>query len=221
MKQNDFDRNKNYYKELYDLHDSLQTAVTEFDTNLIKGCISDTIESIKENGNDENKADMARFIIETSCEEILNERILLFDHDMVFGDMNYNLGCYDSDTKSYNKYTAYFKFFNHKNENIAPKVARITFLNPSYIHHRDPYGKKEWELSKDERKDLNKILHKSIYGQTVWYWLTYEFYVMTGLDFDFGTNVPDYTTINKNVDKEFTKNDNTGIKDFRRGNRRK
>lgn len=218
MKQNDFDRNKNYYKELYDLHDSLQTAVTEFDTNLIKGCISDTIESIKENGNDENKADMTRFIIETSSVETLNERAL-FNQKTIFGNLNYSLGCFDSETESYNKYTAYFKFFNHRNEKIAPKVARITFLNPSYIHHIDPFGKEEWELNKDEKKDLNKILHKSIYGQTVWYWLTYEFYVMTGLDFDFGTTVPDYTTIRKNVDKEFSKNDNTNIKSFRRGNK--
>ena len=80
--------------------------------------------------------------------------------DYLKKNQNYLLGCYDDPGQSYSKYSAYFKFFNHKSFNSATKVARITFLNPSYIHHKDPYGKQEWELNNEERKDLNEILHK-------------------------------------------------------------
>ena len=229
----DFDKTRNYYKELFDLDSAESISITESESNLIKNCREEMIKDIVECGSEDNKKDLIYYLIESERLPILlKENGIILERGLPFredeylkSNEQYSLGCFNDGNREFGKHSAYFKFYNNRDVSRATKVARITFLNPSYIHHRDPQGKAPWELDVDERKDLNNILHRIVYGESVWYWLTYEFYILTGLEFDFGTTIPDYNYIRENVDKELTKKDaadkTTVLKTTRRNRRRK
>lgn len=222
------------YKNLYALDSEELNATSINEASIAKLKRKEIIDKINENGSEEDKRDLTYYLLETGKESIKEdgsyviavlERTLQFKNNLYLGpNDNYQFGCFDEPGFSYGKYNAYFKVFNDKSVLSAKKCARITFLNPSYIHHpHDPLGKKEWFLFLNDRemKDIDRILHTYVYGHSVWYWLTYEFYVMSGIDFEYEEkDIPSYRSIKRNVDKGLNKNDNTNVKDSSRNNRR-
>ncbi len=56
----------------------------------------------------------------------------------------------------------YFKVINSKSWPSATKVARISFLEPKFIEHVYPRGKKKWNLDEDDILRLKNILMKPL-----------------------------------------------------------
>lgn len=57
----------------------------------------------------------------------------------------------------------YFKFYNNASFDKASKIARISFLEPKYIHHKNARGHfDDWVLNSKERKLLVELLTKKV-----------------------------------------------------------
>lgn len=54
----------------------------------------------------------------------------------------------------------YFKVYNNTSHQKANKIARISFLTPKYIEHRDESGKQPWKLNSSDRKKVCNYLNK-------------------------------------------------------------
>ena len=54
----------------------------------------------------------------------------------------------------------YFKVYDNITHGKATHIARISFLEPRYIIHRDEAGKQQWKLSSAEKKKMIKYLQK-------------------------------------------------------------
>ena len=55
----------------------------------------------------------------------------------------------------------YFKVYDNISHNKATHIARISFLEPRYIRHRDEAGKQPWKLSSSEKKKMLNYLKGS------------------------------------------------------------
>jgi hypothetical protein len=64
--------------------------------------------------------------------------------------------CIIVNRKEFRKGNPYFKVFNHNSYVRATKVARISFLEPKYIIHKD--RKENWILNGDEKEQLIDLL---------------------------------------------------------------
>lgn len=64
----------------------------------------------------------------------------------------------------------YFKVVDNINYNKAKRVARISFLHPEYIIHKNTDGKTNWTLNNKEKKQFKALLEKVVdrAGHTVW-----------------------------------------------------
>lgn len=107
-----------------------------------------------------------------------------------------SIGCFNDENRNYSVDTAYFKFFNSSNYTKATKLARITLLNPTYVYHRNPKNVSNWDLNHGELELLNTLMNLNIRGESVWFWLCYEFNRETGNNFEFGNKIPDFSKIN-------------------------
>lgn len=125
----------------------------------------------------------------------LDERAVLYDQTE-----NVTLGAYNDENRNYTIYTAYFKYFNSKVYASATKLARITILNPTYIigHKNSGTKAEEWFLKSGERKYLDKLMHSTTKnGKNVWLAVCEEFNIETGLNLNFGTQIPDFREIKR------------------------
>ena len=55
----------------------------------------------------------------------------------------------------------YFKVYDSISHKKATHIARISFLEPRYILHKDETGKQPWKLSSSEKKKMLNYLNKS------------------------------------------------------------
>lgn len=69
----------------------------------------------------------------------------------------------------------YFKAYNNKSVGKASSIARISFLAPKYIFHRNSDGKSNWILSSKERKQMVEYLNKksAFFNVTSWQYAMY------------------------------------------------
>ncbi len=64
----------------------------------------------------------------------------------------------------------YFKVVDNINYNKAKRIARISFLHPEYIIHKNTDEKTNWTLNNKEKKQFKALLEKvvDIGGVTAW-----------------------------------------------------
>ncbi len=70
----------------------------------------------------------------------------------------------------------YFKVYNNISHRIATEIARISFLEPRYIVHRDEAGKQPWKLNSSEKKKMINFLSKKsgFLNLTFWQYTMYH-----------------------------------------------
>ena len=95
-----------------------------------------------------------------------------------------------------NKDKIYFQIYDNIDMSKAKRLARISMLNPEYIHCND-CSKEEWILSEEEKDKFIPIIQsrweniKRIFTKEVKYEPSYEEYV----NWILGLPMPDYTKL--------------------------
>ena len=200
-------------KKLYNILENLSTSnIYEFEklvkSNQKSGNLSDKLASeayITIDKIMKDISDSAKIKISNNC--IIIENILPITEGMVANSknitnvnnkINFMIGCYDDDKRSYSKETAYFKFLDGYSWDKAKRLARITIYNPTYIIHKSNDGKEQWILNSKERKLLDNIMHsRTKDGISVWHNVCEEFNSVAKLSINFGNEIPNFNTINK------------------------
>ena len=64
----------------------------------------------------------------------------------------------------------YFKVVNHNSFVKAEKIARISFLKPEYIIHKNRDGKADWHLNSQEKRHMIELLHQksAVLNYSIW-----------------------------------------------------
>lgn len=69
----------------------------------------------------------------------------------------------------------YFKVYDNISHTKATHIARISFLEPRYVSHRDEAGKQPWKLNSSEKKKMVAYLNQKsgIVKTTNWIYCMY------------------------------------------------
>lgn len=78
--------------------------------------------------------------------------------------------------------TPYFKVVNHSSFVKATKIARISFLRPEYIIHKNRDGKENWVLNSKEKKHLIDLLHRKsdVLDYSIWQYTIAQYNMENG-----------------------------------------
>ena len=68
--------------------------------------------------------------------------------------------CIVVNRSEFRKGNPYFKVVNHNSFVKAEKIARISFLKPEYIIHKNRDGKTNWVLNNQEKRHMIELLHQ-------------------------------------------------------------
>lgn len=82
----------------------------------------------------------------------------------------------------------YFKVYDNISHPKAKHIARISFLEPRYIVHKEEAGKQTWRLNSSERKKMISYLNKKspFFGISFFQYAMYNWNLEYGfLDIDF------------------------------------
>lgn len=95
----------------------------------------------------------------------------------------------------------YFKVYDNITHSKSTHIARISFLKPNYIIHRDEAGKQPWKLNSSEKKKMVKYLEKksgffkmSLFQYSMYLWNNeYGFFDEIDLNDDFENTMIAYS----------------------------
>ena len=95
--------------------------------------------------------------------EILDEKlypVCLDEMATIIADTKDGGMCIVVNANETRKGMPYFKVVNHNSFRKAEKIARISFLKPEYIIHKNRDGKTNWVLNNQEKRHMIELLHQ-------------------------------------------------------------